>query len=341
MKSSRKFTDLTANTPYYSRPIRRIQDFDESKDHCLTLKNTSYPHQRYAVYNTLVNEEEPTGFTSIRRIHQGRYGVSMLILHKKPQRIKDPIHRIQDHLYAVSKLHGDDVDDGGVVVVRGMVMMMTVVAGCGCRRSGGAWRRLDMGIGYVVGIDGPGVGWLEQRLNYISGGDVFRVVVIGIIALLCIAVVEFNVVKLGYDHLCIGCGASISMIGCHLVVAAHGSGLWVGHSLDGLQIVRVDIMPGGARWLGEVGLFLIGFGRVDSESRIVVGSSGVGALHLRTGLRGGLCVSEQKNEMREIVSNCVLGEDDVEAVHGVEWCVVAALEVVVVVMWGSLHGDDV
>ncbi|GJV99096.1 hypothetical protein Tco_1554348 [Tanacetum coccineum] len=29
-----------------------------------------YPHQRYTVYNTLVNEEEPTGFTSIRHIHQ-------------------------------------------------------------------------------------------------------------------------------------------------------------------------------------------------------------------------------------------------------------------------------
>nr|GEW83002.1 MAK10-like protein [Tanacetum cinerariifolium] len=42
----------------------------ELKAHCLTLKNTSYPHQRYVVYNTLVNEEEPTGFTSIRRIHQ-------------------------------------------------------------------------------------------------------------------------------------------------------------------------------------------------------------------------------------------------------------------------------
>ncbi|GJT15556.1 hypothetical protein Tco_0874262 [Tanacetum coccineum] len=40
MKSSRKSTDLTANTPLYSRPIRRIQDFDESEDHCLTLKNT-------------------------------------------------------------------------------------------------------------------------------------------------------------------------------------------------------------------------------------------------------------------------------------------------------------
>ncbi|GJT43595.1 hypothetical protein Tco_0952310 [Tanacetum coccineum] len=27
------------------------------------MKNTSYPHQRYAVCNTLVNEEEQTGFT--------------------------------------------------------------------------------------------------------------------------------------------------------------------------------------------------------------------------------------------------------------------------------------
>nr|GEV02516.1 hypothetical protein [Tanacetum cinerariifolium] len=51
-------------------PIRRIQDFDELKDHWLTLKNTLYPHQRYAIYNTLVNKEEPTNFTSIRRIQQ-------------------------------------------------------------------------------------------------------------------------------------------------------------------------------------------------------------------------------------------------------------------------------
>ncbi|GKB93203.1 hypothetical protein Tco_0979340, partial [Tanacetum coccineum] len=42
------------------------------------------------------------------------------------------------------EVEGGDVDDGGVVVVvRGMVMMMTVVAGCGCRRGvearGGEW----------------------------------------------------------------------------------------------------------------------------------------------------------------------------------------------------------
>ncbi|GKC93898.1 hypothetical protein Tco_1159340 [Tanacetum coccineum] len=41
------------------------------------------------------------------------------------------------------EVKGGDVDDGGVVVVRGMVMMMTVVAGCGCRRGvearGGEW----------------------------------------------------------------------------------------------------------------------------------------------------------------------------------------------------------
>ncbi|GJT35342.1 hypothetical protein Tco_0925761 [Tanacetum coccineum] len=70
------------------RPIRRIQDFDESKYHCLTLKNTPYPHEQYAVYNTLVNEEESTSFTSIRRIHQGRYGVSVPALTKDHRRIK-------------------------------------------------------------------------------------------------------------------------------------------------------------------------------------------------------------------------------------------------------------
>ncbi|GKD14319.1 hypothetical protein Tco_1198726, partial [Tanacetum coccineum] len=92
MKSSRKSTNLTDDTPYYSRPIRRIQDFDELKYHYLTVKNMLYPHQRYVVYNTLVYKEEATGFTSIRRIHQGRYGVSVPTLHKKPRR---PICRIQ------------------------------------------------------------------------------------------------------------------------------------------------------------------------------------------------------------------------------------------------------
>ncbi|GKF06073.1 hypothetical protein Tco_0036741 [Tanacetum coccineum] len=81
MKSSRKSTVLTANMPYYSRPIRRIQDFDESKDHCLTLKNTPYPHQQYAVCNTLVNEDEQAGFTqyavSIKNIQRIRAYTSL------------------------------------------------------------------------------------------------------------------------------------------------------------------------------------------------------------------------------------------------------------------------
>ncbi|GJS65304.1 hypothetical protein Tco_0679868 [Tanacetum coccineum] len=78
------------------KPIRHIQDFDELKDHCLTLKNTSYPHQRYAAYNTLVNKEEPTGFTSIRRIQQRRYNVSVPALHKLTTKDQDPIRRILD-----------------------------------------------------------------------------------------------------------------------------------------------------------------------------------------------------------------------------------------------------
>ncbi|GKA76928.1 hypothetical protein Tco_0783389 [Tanacetum coccineum] len=54
------------------KSILRIQDFDKLKDHCLTLKNSSYSHQRYTVYNTLVNKEEQAGFTqyavSIKKI---------------------------------------------------------------------------------------------------------------------------------------------------------------------------------------------------------------------------------------------------------------------------------
>ncbi|GJU13591.1 hypothetical protein Tco_1135987 [Tanacetum coccineum] len=67
---------------------------DELKDHCLNLKNTPYPHQRYAVYNTLVNREESTGFTSIRRIHLE--DTAYLCMHfTRPQRNED--------LYAVSR----------------------------------------------------------------------------------------------------------------------------------------------------------------------------------------------------------------------------------------------
>ncbi|GJV32744.1 putative ribonuclease H-like domain-containing protein [Tanacetum coccineum] len=106
MKSSRKSTDLTTNTPYHSRPIRRIQDFGESKDHCLTLKNTSYPHQRYAVYNTLVNEEELIGFTSICRIHQEDTAYPCLHFTRYHEGFKSntlypgtSICRIQDLLY--------------------------------------------------------------------------------------------------------------------------------------------------------------------------------------------------------------------------------------------------
>nr|GEV48657.1 integrase, catalytic region, zinc finger, CCHC-type, peptidase aspartic, catalytic [Tanacetum cinerariifolium] len=67
---------LTTYTAYHSKSIHHILDFDELKDLCMTLKNTSYPHQRYAVYNTLVNEEEQACFT--------QYAVSI----KKTRRIR-------------------------------------------------------------------------------------------------------------------------------------------------------------------------------------------------------------------------------------------------------------
>nr|GEV49216.1 hypothetical protein [Tanacetum cinerariifolium] len=44
------------HTPY---PI-----LDELKDHCLTLRNASYLHQQYTVYNTLVNEDINTPYPS-------------------------------------------------------------------------------------------------------------------------------------------------------------------------------------------------------------------------------------------------------------------------------------
>nr|GEY05442.1 retrovirus-related Pol polyprotein from transposon TNT 1-94 [Tanacetum cinerariifolium] len=108
MKSLRKSTDLTANTPYYSRLIRCIQDFDESKDHFLTLKNTPYPHQRYAVYNTLVKEEQD-GFTqyavSIKKIRHIRAYTSL-----DTMKNSSSIRRIQDPQYAVYKVKMDDLN---------------------------------------------------------------------------------------------------------------------------------------------------------------------------------------------------------------------------------------
>nr|GEV88555.1 hypothetical protein [Tanacetum cinerariifolium] len=80
-----QFANL-ANTPYYSRPIRRIQDFDESKDYCPILKNTPYPHQRYAVYNTLVKEEQAVFNQS--SYPSRRYSVSVPTLHRIPPRIQ-------------------------------------------------------------------------------------------------------------------------------------------------------------------------------------------------------------------------------------------------------------
>ncbi|GKA47251.1 hypothetical protein Tco_0740134 [Tanacetum coccineum] len=81
---------LTTYTPYHSRIIRCIQDFDELKDRFLTLKNTLYPHQRYVVYNTLVNEEEQAGFTqyaiSIKKIrHIRAITLSKTSMTRRPQ----------------------------------------------------------------------------------------------------------------------------------------------------------------------------------------------------------------------------------------------------------------
>ncbi|GJX43621.1 hypothetical protein Tco_0260297 [Tanacetum coccineum] len=97
---------VTVIMEYFVKPIRRIQDFDELKDHCLTLKNTPYPHQRYVVYNTLVKDEEGTSFTSIRRIHQEDTAYPCLHFTRYHEGFKSntpypgtSIRRIQDLLY--------------------------------------------------------------------------------------------------------------------------------------------------------------------------------------------------------------------------------------------------
>ncbi|GJZ39700.1 hypothetical protein Tco_0586263 [Tanacetum coccineum] len=71
-----------------------------------------YPHQRYAIYNTLVKEEEATSFTSIRHIHQGRYGVSVPGLHKKPRRLKTytPYLSEADHILDIKALDFQNIE---------------------------------------------------------------------------------------------------------------------------------------------------------------------------------------------------------------------------------------
>ncbi|GKB29516.1 hypothetical protein Tco_0868917 [Tanacetum coccineum] len=104
MKSSRKSTDLTANTPYYSRPIRRIQDFDELKDQLPTeeyAESTSHtPH--VILWSTNKNKLDLPNTPYPSR----RYDISVPILHMKPQRHNNntpypgtSIRRIQDLLY--------------------------------------------------------------------------------------------------------------------------------------------------------------------------------------------------------------------------------------------------
>ncbi|GJV69264.1 hypothetical protein Tco_1484773 [Tanacetum coccineum] len=57
MKSSIKSTDLIANTPYYSRPIQRIQDFDESKDQP-DFEEYALPEEYEFLENNILNGKD-------------------------------------------------------------------------------------------------------------------------------------------------------------------------------------------------------------------------------------------------------------------------------------------
>ncbi|GKB32150.1 reverse transcriptase domain-containing protein, partial [Tanacetum coccineum] len=76
---------------------------EELKDHCLTLKNTPYPHQQYAVYNTLVNEEEQAGFTLIRCIHQEDTAYSCLLFTDNHEGLKTQ-YAVSRSLYTLEAL---------------------------------------------------------------------------------------------------------------------------------------------------------------------------------------------------------------------------------------------
>ncbi|GKB25961.1 hypothetical protein Tco_0865362 [Tanacetum coccineum] len=78
---------LTANTAHLTHDLSTSQtSFDE-----LTIKAASLESEK----DGLIGQNNHTGFISIRRIQQGRYGVSAPALHKRPRKFND--------LYVVSR----------------------------------------------------------------------------------------------------------------------------------------------------------------------------------------------------------------------------------------------
>nr|GEU63412.1 RNA-directed DNA polymerase, eukaryota [Tanacetum cinerariifolium] len=97
---------LTTYTAYRFKIIRRIQDFAELKDQCLNLKNMSYPHLRYVIYNTLVHDEEQACFTqyavSINKIRRIRALTSRTLAGKISTILRGGIEEQQlEHLVAL------------------------------------------------------------------------------------------------------------------------------------------------------------------------------------------------------------------------------------------------
>ncbi|GJZ29893.1 hypothetical protein Tco_0574940 [Tanacetum coccineum] len=65
-------------------------------------------NEDYLKINVLMTNT-PYPSRKIRRIHQGRYGVSVPILHQRPRRKQESICRIQENQYVVFKLYGNKI----------------------------------------------------------------------------------------------------------------------------------------------------------------------------------------------------------------------------------------
>ncbi|GKA45602.1 hypothetical protein Tco_0738398, partial [Tanacetum coccineum] len=91
---------------YFVKPIRRIQDFDESKYHCLTLKNKPYPHQyvRRILYFGQISRN--AHFQPILRTQEARYAVPKMYktpyLKSQYAVPNEPIRRTGVSQYAVT-----------------------------------------------------------------------------------------------------------------------------------------------------------------------------------------------------------------------------------------------
>ncbi|GKC14225.1 hypothetical protein Tco_1011007 [Tanacetum coccineum] len=94
---------LTTYTAYHSRSIRRIQDFDELKDHCLSLKNTSITLNKSIPRTSdfkLYSSQDDHPITKLLNTTNGDYKFGMEVLDAM---ISDAIKKKERYKYYMAK----------------------------------------------------------------------------------------------------------------------------------------------------------------------------------------------------------------------------------------------